>query len=39
MHTALRVNGVFLSVVIADTAIVALSILLFRQGRWARQRI
>jgi putative MATE family efflux protein len=39
MHTGLRVNGVFLSVVIADTAIVAVSILLFRQGRWARQRI
>jgi putative MATE family efflux protein len=39
MHTSLQVNGVFLSVVIADTAIVAVSILLFRQGRWARQRI
>lgn len=39
MHTSLQVNGVFLSVVIADAAIVAISIVLFRQGRWARQRI
>jgi putative MATE family efflux protein len=39
MHTSLKVNGVFLSVVIAQTAIVVISIVLFRQGRWARQRI
>ncbi|HEX4230540.1 MAG TPA: MATE family efflux transporter [Bryobacteraceae bacterium] len=39
MHTSLHVNGVFLSVVIADAAIVGISIILFRQGRWARQRI
>ena len=39
MHTSLRVNGVFLSVVIAQTVIVLISVVLFRQGRWARQRI
>ncbi|MBV8867716.1 MAG: MATE family efflux transporter [Acidobacteriaceae bacterium] len=39
MYTTLRVNGVFLSVVVAQTAIVVISIILFRQGRWARQRI
>ncbi len=39
MHTRLGVNGVFLSVVVAQTAIVLISIVLFRQGRWARRRI
>ena len=39
LHTVLRVNGVFLSVVIAQTVIVLISVVLFRQGRWARQRI
>lgn len=39
LHTALGINGVFLSVVVAQTVIVVISILLFRQGRWARQRI
>ncbi len=39
VHTNLRANGVFVSVVVAQTAIVLISVLLFRQGRWARQRI
>jgi putative MATE family efflux protein len=39
IHTSLGVNGVFLSVVVAQTVIVLISIVLFRQGRWARQRI
>jgi putative MATE family efflux protein len=39
MHTAMRVNGVFVSVVVAQTAVVLISIVLFRQGRWATQRI
>ncbi|HEX4811051.1 MAG TPA: MATE family efflux transporter [Bryobacteraceae bacterium] len=39
MHTSLQVDGVFLSVVIAQTAIVLISVVLFRQGRWARQKI
>lgn len=38
-HTALRVNGVFLSVVIAQSSIVLISFFLFRRGRWAHQRI
>ena len=38
-HTRLQVNGVFLSVVVAQTAIVLVSFILFRQGRWTRQRI
>ena len=32
-------EGAFLSVVIAESAIAVVSIILFRQGRWARQRI
>jgi len=39
IHTPMHVNGVFFSVVIAQTAIVLISVVLFRQGRWARQRI
>jgi putative MATE family efflux protein len=39
MHTSLHVKGVFLSVVVAQTVIVLISVVLFRQGRWARQRI
>lgn len=39
IHTRLGVNGVFLSVVVAQSAIVLISIVLFRHGRWARQRI
>jgi putative MATE family efflux protein len=38
-HTALHVNGVFTSVVVAHSVIVLISLVLFRQGRWARQRI
>jgi Na+-driven multidrug efflux pump len=39
MHTFMRVNGVFASVVVAQSAIVVISIFLFRRGRWARQAI
>ena len=39
MHTALRVDGVFASVVVAQSVIVIVSLWLFRKGRWARQRI
>jgi putative MATE family efflux protein len=39
MHTGLRVNGVFVSVIVAQSVIVLISVVLFRQGRWARQRI
>ncbi len=39
MHTRLHVNGVFVSVVVAQTVIVLISFVLFRQGRWAKQRI
>jgi Na+-driven multidrug efflux pump len=39
MHTPLRTNGVFLSVVIADTVVVLITLVLFRQGRWAKQKI
>jgi putative MATE family efflux protein len=39
MHTPMRANGVFVSVVVAQTAVVLISIVLFRQGRWAKQRI
>jgi len=39
MHTAMGVNGVFWSVVVAQSVVVLISLYLFRQGRWARQRI
>jgi putative MATE family efflux protein len=39
MHTSMRVNGVFISVVVAQSITVLISIVLFRQGRWAKQRI
>ena len=39
MHTAMRVDGVFVSVVVAQFTIVLISLVLFRQGRWAKQRI
>jgi putative MATE family efflux protein len=39
MHTRMQVNGVFVSVVIAQTVIVLISLVLFRKGRWAQQRI
>jgi len=38
-HTFLHVNGVFVSVVVAQSVIVLISLMLFRQGRWAKQRI
>ena len=38
-ETAMGVNGVFVSVVVAQSAIVLVSLVLFRRGRWARQRI
>ena len=39
MHTRMHVNGVFASVVVAQSIIVLISIVLFRQGKWAKQRI
>ncbi len=38
-RTRLAVNGVFVSVVLAEVFMVAASIVLFRQGRWKRQKI
>ncbi len=39
MHTGMRVNGVFVSVVVAQSVIVLISLVLFRRGRWMRQKI
>jgi len=39
MHTRMHVNGVFASVVVAQSIIVLIGLALFRQGRWAKQRI
>jgi Na+-driven multidrug efflux pump len=39
MHTSLQVNGVFVAVVVAQTAVVLVSLMLFRRGRWALKRI
>jgi putative MATE family efflux protein len=39
MHTSMRLNGVFVSVVVAQSVVVLISIILFRQGRWAKQKI
>ena len=38
-RTRLEENGVFLSVVLAEMFMVAASMILFRQGRWKRQKI
>jgi putative MATE family efflux protein len=38
-QTRMHTNGVFISVVIAESVIVLISIVIFRQGRWTRQRI
>jgi putative MATE family efflux protein len=38
-QTRMRTNGVFASVVVAESIIVLISIAIFRQGRWTRQRI
>jgi Na+-driven multidrug efflux pump len=39
IHEGLHSNGAFYSIVIAESAIAGASILLFRRGRWKRQRI
>ena len=39
MHTFMHVNGVFVSVVVAQSAIVLIGLVLFRRGSWAKQRI
>jgi putative MATE family efflux protein len=39
MHTFMRVNGVFVSVVIAQAVVVLIGLVLFRRGNWAKQRI
>ncbi len=38
-RTRMHTNGVFASVVVAESVIVLISIVIFRQGRWTRQRI
>jgi putative MATE family efflux protein len=39
LHQGLRSTGVFLSIVIAQAAVAAAGILLFRRGKWKRQQI
>jgi putative MATE family efflux protein len=39
LHQGLRSTGVFLSIVIAQFAVAVAGILLFRQGKWKRQKI
>ena len=39
MHTFMHVNGVFVSVVIAQSVIVLISYVLFKRGKWAMQKI
>jgi len=39
IRVGMRSNGVFCSIVIAEAAIAAASVLLFKLGRWKRQRI
>jgi len=38
-QTRMHTNGVFISVVVAESVIVLISIVIFRQGRWTKQRI
>jgi putative MATE family efflux protein len=39
MHTFMHVNGVFVAVVVAQVVVVLIGLVLFRQGKWAKQRI
>jgi putative MATE family efflux protein len=39
MHTALRVNGPYVAIVVADVLVVGISLVLFRRGKWAKQLI
>ena len=39
LHQGLRSTGVFLSIVIGQAAVAAAGILLFRRGKWKRQKI
>jgi putative MATE family efflux protein len=39
MHTRMHVNGVFISVVVAQSVIVLVSLALFLQGKWAKRSI
>jgi putative MATE family efflux protein len=39
MHTRMHVNGVFTSVVVAQSVIVLVSLALFLQGKWAKRSI
>ena len=39
MHTGMGLNGVFASVVVAQTTIVLIGLVLFRRGKWMAQKI
>jgi putative MATE family efflux protein len=39
LHTSLQSKGVYASIAIAESAIAVASIILFKQGRWKRQKI
>ena len=39
IRVGMRSSGVFYSIVIAECAIAVASVLLFKQGRWKRQKI
>lgn len=39
LHTRLHSSGAFLSIVIAESAMAIASIILFKRGRWKRQKI
>lgn len=39
MHTPLQVNGIYASVVVAQSVVVLITLYLFRRGDWAKQRI
>ncbi len=39
MHTSLQTQGAFLAIVIAESSMAVAGVVLFRRGRWARQKI
>jgi Na+-driven multidrug efflux pump len=39
MRVGLRSNGVYLSIVIAESAVAGASIVLFKRGRWKQRKI
>jgi len=38
-HTSLRVNGVYVAVLVSDSLLALLGVLLFRRGKWKQVKV